>query len=50
MKTKRAPQFFRFVAGKIRHDHRDLEHLLLKQRHAERAFEDRLEIVRIANK
>ena len=43
MKTERAPQFFRFVAGKIRHDHRDLQHLFLKQRDAERSFQDRLQ-------
>ena len=30
MKTERTPQFFRFVSGKIRHDHRDFEHLFLK--------------------
>ena len=30
MKTERAPQFFRFIPGKIRHDHCDLEHLFLK--------------------
>ena len=34
MKTERAPQFLRFRAGKIGHDHRDLEHLLLEERHA----------------
>ena len=43
MKTERAPQFLRFIAGKIGHDHRDLEHLFLKQRDAERAFQDRFE-------
>ena len=39
MKAKSTPQFFRFVAGKIRHDHRDLEHLFLKQRHPEGALQ-----------
>ena len=43
MKTERAPQLLRFVAGKIRHDHRDLQHLFLEQRHPERAFQDRLQ-------
>src|SRR5437870_8097773 len=43
MKTQRPPQFLRFVAGKIGHDHRDLEHLLLKQLDAERASEHWLE-------
>ena len=43
MKTERTPQLFRFVAGKIGHDHGDLEHLLLKQRDAERAAEHRFE-------
>ncbi len=43
MKAERAPQFLRFVARKIGHDHGDLEHLLLKQRDAERAAEHRLE-------
>ena len=43
MKTQRPPQFLRLIAGEIGHDHRDLEHLFLKQRNAERAFEDRLQ-------
>ncbi len=34
MKAERASQFLRFGAGKIGHDHRDLEHLLLEKRHA----------------
>jgi len=38
MKAQRATQLFRFVAGKIRHYHCDLEHLLLEQRDTERAF------------
>jgi hypothetical protein len=39
MKTERTAQFLGFVAGKIRHDHRDLEHLFLKQRHPEGALQ-----------
>ena len=39
MKTECPPQFFRFVAGKICHHHGDLEHLLLKKRHAKGALE-----------
>jgi hypothetical protein len=31
MKTERPPQFLGFITGKIGHDHRDLEHLFLKQ-------------------
>ena len=42
MKTEGAPQFLRFITGKIRHDHRDLEHLLLEERDPERALEHRL--------
>src|SRR6266576_721365 len=39
MKTESTPQFLCFVAGKIRHDHRDLEHLFLKQRHPQGALQ-----------
>src|ERR1700693_1960172 len=45
MKTERTTKLLRFVTGKIGHDHRDLEHLLLEQRHAERSFEHRLQSV-----
>ena len=47
MKAKRPPQFLCFVAGKIRHDHRDLEHLFLKQRHAQGALAALAPVVRI---
>ena len=40
--THRPPQFFRLAAGKIRDVHRHFQKLLLKQRNAQRAFEDRL--------
>ena len=43
MEAERASQFLRFCAGKIGHDHRDLQHLLLKKRHAYRALEHRLQ-------
>ena len=43
MKAERASQFFRFVAGEIGHHHRDFEHLFLKQRNTECAFQNRLE-------
>ena len=43
MKTERPPQFLRFITGKIRHDHGDLEHLFLEERHPKRAAQDRLE-------
>ena len=41
MKAEGAAQFLRLVAGKVGHDHGDLEHLLLKQRNAESAAKDR---------
>src|SRR6266568_3134523 len=50
MKTKGAPQLLGFVSGKIGHDHRDLEHLFLKQRNTERASQNRFETrIEIAN-
>src|SRR5467141_4870756 len=50
MKTEGAPQFLCFVSGKIGHDHRDLEHLFLKQRNTERASQNRFETwIEIAN-
>ena len=45
MKTQRASQLFRFVTGKIRHHHCDLEHLLLKQRHTKRPLENRFQAI-----
>ena len=38
-----APQLFRLASGESRRDHRDAQELLLEERHAERALEDRLE-------
>ena len=43
MKTQGPPKLFRFAPGKIGHDHGDLQHLLLEQRHPERPGEHRLE-------
>ena len=43
MKAQCAPQFLRFVAGKVRHHHGDLEHLFLEQRHTECPLQHRLQ-------
>ena len=43
LEAHRAAQFLRLAAGEIRDDHRHAQQLLLKQRHAERALEHRLE-------
>ena len=43
LEAHRAPQLFGLPAGESGRHHRDAQQLLLKQRHAERARENRLE-------
>ena len=43
LEPHRAPQFLRLAAREARGDHRDLEQLLLEERDAEGALQDRLE-------
>src|ERR1051325_2599457 len=40
MKAERAPQFLSLAARKVCHHHRDLEHLFLEERNAERPLQD----------
>ena len=43
LEAHRAAQLLRLAAGEARGDHRDPQELLLEERHAERALQDRLE-------
>ena len=43
MIAERSPQFFRFVSGKVGHDHGHFQHLFLKKRYPKRSFQDRNE-------
>src|SRR5881227_1367266 len=45
IRSSERSKLFRFVTGKIGYHHCDLEHLFLKKRNAERAFQHRLQAI-----